>query len=305
VRSYFNTLLKEVKEKGNPKRFSHHKITIEDAVAQGLWLKIKSLLPDDDEQKNWTDDEFLQSCRDEMPDEASYLQEYMCVPEDDADSFLSWEMIMACSNAVKVERWRREPGPYFVGFDVGRKRDLSVISVFRQVGTQMIEVEEIIMTKTPFREQRRRLWEILNMPTVSRCCIDATGLGMQIAEETVEEYGEFRVQPVMFTAAVKQELAYPMRAMFEDRSISIFDDRLSHADLRSVKTETTKSGAVIFTVEAGSTDGHADRFWSKALAIHAAKTLTDPGIFARLKQFMRGGTGSESRRSLRSKRNME
>lgn len=298
VASYFNFLLKEISEKGNPKRFSHHRITIEDAVAQGLWIKIKSLLPDDDEQKNWSDDDFLQDCRNEMPDEASYLQEYMCVPEDDADSFLTWEMIIACSRALPGLSWRREPGPFFIGFDVGRKKDLSVITVMAKMGTQLVQVDELVMRKTPFSQQRAKLWDVLRLPTVGRCCIDATGLGMQLAEESVEEFGEHRVTAVNFSAAVKQELAYPMKTRFEDRSISIFDDRLLHADLRSVKTEVTKSGTPIFTTEQGASDGHADRFWSLALAVHAADTLTDPGVFARLRQFLnRGHDRSAGRRN--------
>lgn len=75
VGSYFNQLIKEVRERGNPKKFSLHSIPITLAVEEGLWIKIRHQLPDDDE--------FLQSCRDEMPDEESFQQEYMCVPEDD------------------------------------------------------------------------------------------------------------------------------------------------------------------------------------------------------------------------------
>jgi arylsulfatase A-like enzyme len=43
---------------------------------------------------------------------------------------------------------------------------------------------------------------------------------------------------------------------------------------------------IIFTTEAGATDGHADRFWSLALAVNAATITTDPSAITRLKAFL-------------------
>ena len=42
------------------------------------------------------------------------------------------------------------------------------------------------------------------------------------------------------------------------------------ADLRGIKKETTASGNIRFVGEAA--DSHCDRFWAKALALHAGKT---------------------------------
>jgi hypothetical protein len=41
------------------------------------------------------------------------------------------------------------------------------------------------------------------------------------------------------------------------------------ADLRSVTKQTTEAGNIRFTAER-TPDGHADRFWALALAVHAA-----------------------------------
>lgn len=285
--SYFNQLIKEVREEGNPKKFSLHSINIVQAVEQGLWIKIRDQLPDDDEQKEWTDDEFLQSCRDEMPDEESYLQEYMCVPEDDADSYIGWELIMpvVSSSLGKID-WRTLPGPFFLGYDVARKKDLSVITLLHQVGTHLIQCAMIVLERKKFSEQRSILYSLLDDRRVKKAAIDATGLGAQLAEEAAEKYGSTRVNEVVFTMGAKQELAIPFKTRFEDRTIAIFDDLKLHADIRSVKKETTSAGNVIFKAEAGATDGHADRFWSMALAVNAAESLTNPGVFQRLKQFI-------------------
>jgi len=296
VGSFFNGLIAEVKEKGNPKKFSLHSIPITKAVEQGLWIKIKSQLPQDDPQRELTDDEFLQACRDEMPDEASFLQEYMCIPEDDADSFIGWDLITArSSSAIEDIDWRTLPGPFFLGYDVARRKDLSVITLYHLAGGHLVQCAEIHLTKQTFTAQQKALYALLEDRRIKRACIDATGLGAMMAEQAAERYGKGRVSEVVFTAASKAELAWPFRQRFEDGTITIYDDYKLHADLRSVKKKTTASGAVVFTSEAGETDGHADRFWSHALAVHAAETLTNPGAFMRLMNLVTSRSGNAAR----------
>jgi phage FluMu gp28-like protein len=122
-----------------------------------------------------------------------------------------------------------------------------------------------------------------------------------MAEQAAEKYGTDRVTQVMFTMASKQELAIPFKRRFEDKTITIYDDLKLHADLRSVKKMTTAAGNVIFTSEAGASDGHADRFWSHALAVNAAEGLINPGMFARLKQFINGTRDTRARDRRRSR----
>lgn len=313
VNSEFNRMIKEMREKGNPKKWSFHSVPITKAVDEGLWIKIRHLLPADDQRKEWTDEEFLQSCRDEMPDEESFLQEFMCVPEDDSAAFLPWSLIVPCSSAALNGEtrelapgvtyhgidWRTLQGSLYLGYDVARKKDLSVITIGHLVGKQLIAVGEIVMQKKTFTQQEGFLYQLLSDSRVKHACIDATGLGAQLAERAKEKFG-YKVTPVVFTNQAKHTLAYPMKLRFEDRTITIRDDMKLHADLRSVKTETTAASNIIFTTEAGETDGHADRFWSLALMINACDTLTDPGVFARLKRFInQRDTRSRDRRKSR------
>jgi phage FluMu gp28-like protein len=76
---------------------------------------------------------------------------------------------------------------------------------------------------------------------------------------------------------VKEELAYPVRAAFEDRSLRIPSDPFIRSDLRAVKKETTSAGNIRFTADRGK-NGHADRFWAKALATHAGKQASEGPI---------------------------
>jgi phage FluMu gp28-like protein len=109
---------------------------------------------------------------------------------------------------------------------------------------------------------------LLRLRAVKRCCLDASGLGIQLAEEAEREFG-WKVEPITFTPAVKEELAYGLRADFEDRRLRIVSDDKLRADIRGLKKEVTASGNLRFAGE--SDDGHCDRFWALALRQHAAR----------------------------------
>src|SRR5204862_7567475 len=119
-----------------------------------------------------------------------------------------------------------------------------------------------------FSEIKEELYRILALPKVQRCCIDATGLGMQLAEEAKQQFG-WKVEPITFTAPAKEELAFELRHCFEDRLLRIDPNSALRSDLRGIKKETTISGNIRFVGE--SEDSHCDRFWAKALRQHAAK----------------------------------
>jgi phage FluMu gp28-like protein len=123
---------------------------------------------------------------------------------------------------------------------------------------------------------RRQLrYPLLALPALRRACFDNTGLGMQFAERAQERFGKYKVEAVTFTAPVKEDLAYPVRASLEDRSCRLPDDPFVVSDFRAIRKETTAAGNIRFTAEANET-GHADRFWAKALARHAAKASGVP-----------------------------
>jgi phage FluMu gp28-like protein len=95
---------------------------------------------------------------------------------------------------------------------------------------------------------------------------------MQLAEEAKEQFG-WKVEPVTFTAPVKEELAFGLRQAFEDRKLRIVHDERLRADLRGIKKETTLAGNIRFVGDAE--DSHCDRFWAKALRQHAAASRNE------------------------------
>lgn len=278
--NFFNTLVTEVREKGNPKKISLHRVTLQDALDQGFLWKLQTKLREDDPRMQMDEAAYFDYQRSRSPDEETFRQEYMCEPSDDASAFLSYDLITTCLYGAGViwETDLENTGPLTIGVDVGRVKDLTVFWVLERLGDVDYTRRVITMQNATFDAQEQALYALLRLPQVRRCCIDNTGIGRQFAERAIARFG-WKVEAVNFTPAVKEELAYPLRASFEDRTVRIPNDDVIIADLRAIKKETTSSGNVRFSADRGP-GGHADRFWALALAKHAGATAIQTGTFA-------------------------
>ncbi len=247
--------------------WSPHKVTIFDAVAQGLPLR-------DDKGRPITPEDLRRA----LNDEDAWQQEYLCEFLDETTAFLTYEMISECEDDRCLLQDPAFPprGSYFIGMDIGRKRDLTVITVVEDVAGILPVREMMILHKAPFRVQEEAFFSAISRYQAIRTEIDATGIGAMLAERAEETFGRHRVEGVQFTAPAKEELATNLRVKFEDKMIRIPIDRDLREDLHSVKKVVTASGHIRFDAER-SEIGHADRFWSLALAVHAA---TRPAHFA-------------------------
>jgi phage FluMu gp28-like protein len=156
----------------------------------------------------------------------------------------------------------------FLGVDVARRHDLCVIDVGEKIGDVVWDRARFEFQGRTFSEIESELFRLLKLPQIKRACIDATGMGMQLAERAEDRFA-WKVEPITFTAAVKEELAFGLRADFEDRKLRIVSDDKLRSDLRGIKKEVSLSGNIRFLGE--SKDGHCDRFWAKALRQHAAR----------------------------------
>ncbi|MBC2593052.1 hypothetical protein H5P28_02145 [Ruficoccus amylovorans] len=292
--NFFNQLIREITEQGNPKNFSHHRVTLQDALDQGFLTKLKEKLPPEDPRSQMDEAAYYDFIRASCPDEESFQQEYLCRPADDTTAFLSWELISECEYSVHddweipliavasgspqpVDTNHRPHGrdlrlahDLFLGVDIGREHDLSVFWLVERVNDLFLTRNITTLERTPFAQQEQVLDAFLSLPTLRRACIDQSGLGRQFAERAASRYGGYRVEGLTFTAGLKESLAYPVRSAFESRSLRIPPDKRIRADLRAVKKEATSSGNIRFCADRG-TNGHADRFWALALALHAGR----------------------------------
>lgn len=274
--SFFNGLVREARHGGNPKRISLHRVTLQDALEQGFLFKLQQALPPDAEQQGMDEAAYFDFIKHGAADEESFDQEYMCVPADDDSKFLEYGLITGCEYFAG-EAWQREldspfQGRLFAGVDIGRKKDLTVLWVVEQLGDVFYTRHVEVMEKMRKSAQEAILWPWFAI--CDRICIDATGLGIGWSDDAQDQFGEHRVEAVTFTGQVKEALAYPLRGAMEDRKVRIPDDPKIRADLRKVQKTTTAAGNIRFVAD--TVEGHADRFWALALALHAGSDPSAP-----------------------------
>ncbi|HTL56235.1 MAG TPA: terminase family protein [Candidatus Limnocylindrales bacterium] len=268
----FNEIIEDVRYRGNRMGWSLHTIPIQTAVEQGLVEKINAATGAQDSREAW-----LMRQRAECIDEEQWLQEYCCMPADETTAFISYDLINACtepglrlfSAAELIEQVKTaRRAELFLGVDVARKKDLCVLDVGERVGDVIWDRVRIELLNRSFSEIEEQLYQLLALSQLKRACVDASGMGLQLAERARERF-EWKVEPITFTAPTKEALATGLKVDLEKRQVRLVDDTNLRADLRGIRKEVTFSGNHRYAGE--SHDSHCDRFWAKALRQEAAR----------------------------------
>jgi phage FluMu gp28-like protein len=236
-------------------QFTHSIVTLPDAIADGLEVDADQI-------------------RRSMNDDDLYRQEFLCEFLDETSRFLTYDQIAgvedrALSKTFNVAALAECRGALSAGVDIGRCRDLTVIWVVESSGATLITRGVRESLGEPFRQQYEILRSLFSLRNLSRCCIDAGGIGMAMAEAALEEFGSSRVEAVTFTTAVKDELASRLRMRVEETTIRIPADEAIRNDWYSIRRSVAMAGPARY--EASRADGgHGDRFWAACLAVRAA-----------------------------------
>lgn len=235
----------------NDNSFSKHRVTLDDAIADGIPVDKNEILA------NFTLDE--------------YLQEFDCQFISSNSTFITMALLQRAfiSDWCTLRGNLPKPESIYVGVDIGRHHDLTVIYVIEKHGEMFYERERIELQNVPFANQKTQLRDVIIKESPVRVCIDKTGLGMQFAEEFEYEY-PLCCEGITFTNEVKAKMAGDLKDAFEREKIRIPPDKALINDIVKVKRKATVAGNVRFEAES-SHDGHADRFWALALAVHASK----------------------------------
>jgi phage FluMu gp28-like protein len=131
----------------------------------------------------------------------------------------------------------------------------------------------VTMEKERFQVQKDTLTRLLaTRADVHRLCIDATGIGNNLAEDMTTAYPG-RVEAVTFTNAVAGDLATRAKIAFEDRNVWIPAHRDLMQQIHSLKRLVTAAGNIRFDTDHDQKH-HADKFWALALSLHAALSGT-------------------------------
>jgi phage FluMu gp28-like protein len=164
-------------------------------------------------------------------------------------------------------------GTLYLGYDVARRRDCSVIYAIGYKDGKKRSLAEIEMRSTPFEEQLDTLRAIMKSLPVQRCCMDMTGMGEPLYEEMYKEFGD-KIEGIGFTNETKEVLAVSVKRGLENREYLLPNSQAFHLQIHSIKQMPTLVGR--FRYDAERTDkGHADSFWAWALASHAVSEDTE------------------------------
>ena len=262
----FATLCRDLREGTRPG--SLHRITLKQALAEGLFRRIV-----EGQGRPW-------SAAAEAAWEAGLRAEYGrhageeldCIPAAGAGAWLAWEAIRACEDADAGDPAAFAGGANTIGVDVARRRDLWVAAVLEQVGDVLWLRELVVRQGIPFSQQRAIVGALAASYRPVRIAVDQTGMGEAVVEQLQEDLGRATVEGVLMTGPRRLDAASALREAVEDRRLRIPADGDLRRDLHAVRAEAGPTGAPRLMAERSGTDGHADRFWSLALACAAARS---------------------------------
>jgi phage FluMu gp28-like protein len=253
-------------------------------------------------------------------DKSAYDQNYECVFADENLTLLSTELIAAAEGdgigVIAEQDWETPTlealhdcnGPLYAGFDVARRGDLSVITVVEKLG-EILYVRAILRIRgMRLPDQQERLGQICRLPQFIRAAVDMTGLGLGLVEYAQNEFGTAKIDGINFassvpitsaigvegrrgdTVRVTEALALELLRTYEERRIRQPADEQLRADLRKPERITTPGGRVSIAATRDEA-GHADHFWSLALAVDAAATGASCGFACEPIPHFREGRG--------------
>ena len=224
---------------------------------------------------------------------------------DDSLAWITWEEIQSCTGPADMdytvchgidEAMRVLPGllakragRVFAGYDVARKEDKAVLTLCERVANTLVCFAVCVLGDVPFASQKAFLTEIT--PGIRSGCIDATGLGANLAEDMNRQ--SFRWHEITLSHPIKAQLAVDLRQQFQDATILIPPDRDLQRDLHSVQRIVTAANNMVYAADRDEELGHGDRFWALALAVHSVvRQFYSTGITQASLQPHSGGTAS-------------
>lgn len=239
-----------------------------------------------------------------------FQQEYECDWSDESVAWITWEEVkrnqvdaqlgvLFCktvqinkNNVIDAEIVIKEVadaiksgeigGELVAGMDVGRKKNLSEL-VFLALPARGAQDQwplhlGISMDRLEFDDQKHIMRLCLDQLPVRRMLVDDMGIGMQLAEDMVNEYPT-KVDGFTFTNESKAEMAVNVKLRMQKGLSPIPLDRSYAYQFHSIKRMVTPGKRLVFDT-ARNEKHHADKFWAFALAHEASIETFDVGVGA-------------------------
>ena len=204
-----------------------------------------------------------------------WRQEFECVPVEGTTTLVGYDDLRAAQSPNAT----RELAPgildnaarrLFVGIDIGRKHDITAIWILERLVTGKFVTRAIReLRHADFAAQQSEILAIVGAHAVKQVCIDATGIGAQLAE-TARKAFPHKVEECVFSASFKNEIFLGMQTAFQSLSVAIPEnDSTTIDDIHAIQKVFTSNGNLLFYAPSNA-DGHSDRATALALALRAA-----------------------------------
>lgn len=259
-------------ERGEFGRASVHRVTIHDAIADGLLDRLnESWRANGKPEKDAP--QFLADCRAELGSDILFSQEYETIPAPAQGS-----------KAISEDEWNEISAPlstcyaapvtggkYYCGLDIGRQRDQTVAVILELVGAELILRDMVrIENPTPFHEQEKRLTDFFRRWRVRDGVADGTTVGQHLAENMARAVRGLRV--VKWTSVTRPQMIGALMDAILARRIRLPQDAALKEDFLSVSVYANKiSGQPDYWIPSRGGLGHGDAFCAVAMAVAAAQ----------------------------------
>ncbi len=162
---------------------------------------------------------------------------------------------------------------YYVGLDVGRKKDFSAIAVIlRKIGHFFLVHQKRFPLQTEYVQVLAYLSLVgEHFRTVRAYYIDETGVG-DVFVENARKQGLKNVKGIVLTLPQKQEVMTCLRQVMEEKRLHMPRDRELMSEMSGEIAELTMAGKTKFYHRSGT---HDDRLWALALAVYGARYETE------------------------------
>lgn len=262
----FNELIQD--SRAGKKRYSVHRITLDDACNDGLYKRICQVTG-----KQWSqaaEDQWKADLRSDTASAEDAAEEYDCIPKQGGGAYLSRALIeLRMDASLPVIRFEGSPEfntwpehlraaemrdwcelnllplltalptgcSHVFGEDFARSGDLTVFAPMtitqnlHRVVPFLVELRNV-----PFKQQEQVMKYIIDrLPRFSAGAFDARGNGQYLAEEAADHYGSGRIQCVMLSQQWYLDNMPKLKAKFEDGEITLPKDSDVLNDLRSLQ----------------------------------------------------------------------
>ena len=158
---------------------------------------------------------------------------------------------------------------YIAGADIGRQHDLTAFVAIEKENDTYTITHKKIMRQTPYKDQLNYFTYLLNNFTFSNFTIDESGIGNMLAEELSRNH---TINRITFNNENKQEMVGNLKKIMQDGKLKMPNDIQLINSIRAIKRIYTPSNYLRFDSMRDGEIGHADLFWSLALALYAKET---------------------------------